>query len=120
MTKLKALGLVALVAAVVMVPLYSHARNGPVTHAEWARMVLRALSLEDNLPADAPSRVVFSTLSWKNSLAYPADRYLRARGAEVVGQSGARQVVASNGAAEVAYPLTVVRAGDYRLRLQLE
>jgi hypothetical protein len=120
MTKLKALGLVALVAAVVMVPLYSHARNGPVTHAEWARMVLRALSLEDNLPPDAPSRVVFSTLSWKNSLAYPADRYLRARGAEVVGPAGARQVVATDGAAEVAYPVTVVRAGDYHLRLQLE
>ena len=119
MKTLKALGLVAVVTAGVMFPLYTYARNGPVTHAEWARMVLRALSLEDNLPADAAPRTVFSTLSWKNSLAYPADRYLRARGAEVVGQSGARQVVATNGAAEVAYPVTVVRAGDYRLRLEL-
>jgi hypothetical protein len=119
MKTLKALGLIVVVSAVVMIPLYGHARNGPVTHGEWARMVLRALSLEDNLPANAGPRVVFSTLSWKNSLAYPAERYLRARGTEVVGPSGARVVVATNGAAEVAYPVTVVRAGDYRLRLQL-
>jgi hypothetical protein len=118
MKTLKVLGLAAIVAAAVMVPLYGHARSAPVSHPEWARMLLRALALEDNLPPDASARLVFSTLAWKNSLTFPADRYLRARGAEVVGPSGARQVVATNGTAEVAYPVTVVRAGDYRLRVQ--
>jgi hypothetical protein len=116
---MKTAGLLAIVAAAVMVPLYGEVGRGPVTHPEWARMVLRGLELEDDLPPDAAARLVFSTLSWKQSLAYPADRYLRARGIEVVGPAGAREVVAANGSAEVAYPLTVVRAGDYRLRLEM-
>lgn len=117
MRTLKAVGLLTLVAAAVMVPLYGS--NAPVTHPEWGRMLLRALDLEDDLPPDPAPRLVFSTLSWKNSLAYPADRYLRARGVDVVGPVGARQLVASGGAAEVAYPLTVARAGDYRFRVQM-
>jgi hypothetical protein len=116
---MKTAGLLAIVAAAVMVPLYGEVGRAPVTHPEWARMVLRALELEDDLPPDAPTRLVFSTLSWKQSLAYPADRYLRARGVEVVGPANDREVVAANGAAEVAYPLTVVRAGEYRLRVEM-
>jgi hypothetical protein len=119
MRTLKAAGLLAIVAAAVMVPLYGEVRGGAVVHPEWATMLLSALDLEDDLPPNPPPRLVFSTLSWKNSLAYPADRYLRARGVDVVGPAGARQVVASSGAAEVAYPLAVVRAGDYRLRVQI-
>jgi hypothetical protein len=116
---MKTAGLLAIVAAAVMVPLYGEVGRAPVTHPEWARMVLRALELEDDLPAEAPPRLLFSTLSWKQSLSYPAERYLRARGVEVVGPANAREVVAANGAAEVAYPLTVVRAGDYRLRVEM-
>ncbi|HVR71135.1 MAG TPA: hypothetical protein VMT87_09860 [Vicinamibacteria bacterium] len=119
MRTLKMAGLLAIVAAAVMVPLYGEVGRAPVTHPEWARMVLRALELEDDLPADATARFVFSTLSWKRSLTYPADRYLRARGVDVVGPPGARELVAANGAGEVAYPLTVVRAGDYRLRVEM-
>jgi hypothetical protein len=119
MRTLKTVGLLAIVAAAVLVPLYGEVRGGAVAHPEWARMLLRALDLEDDLPPNATARLLFSTLSWKQSLAYPADRYLRARGVDVVGPDGARHVVASNGAAEVAYPLAVIRAGDYRLRLQL-
>jgi hypothetical protein len=119
MRTMKTAGLLAIVAAAVMVPLYGEVGRAPVRHPEWARMVLRALELEDDLPADAPTRLLFSTLSWKQSLAYPADRYLRARGVEVTGPANDREVVAANGAAEVAYPLMVVRAGDYRLRVEM-
>jgi hypothetical protein len=117
MRTLKAVGLLTLVAAALMVPLYGS--NAPVIHPEWGRMLLRALDLEDDLPPDPGPRLVFSTLSWKNSLAYPADRYLRARGVDVVGPAGARHLVAARGAGEVAYPLAVVRAGDYRFRVQM-
>jgi hypothetical protein len=117
MRTLKTLGLVAIVAAGVMV--YAEVRTGSVTHPHWARMLLRAIELEDDLPADATTRLVFSTLSWKQSLAYPAERYLRARGVDVVGPAGARQVVATQAVAEVAYPVAVVRGGDYRLRLEI-
>jgi hypothetical protein len=117
MRTLKTGGLVAIVAAAVMV--YAEVRTGSVMHPQWARMLLRAMELEDDLPADATTRLVFSTLSWKQSLAYPAERYLRARGVDLVGPAGARQVVATNGVAEVAYPIAVVRGGDYRLRLEI-
>jgi hypothetical protein len=119
MRTLKTVGLLAIVAAAVLVPLYGEVRAGALLHPEWAQMLLRALDLEDDLPSDPPARLVFSTLSWKNALTYPADRYLRARGVEVVGPVGARHLVASNGSAEVAYPIAVARAGEYRLRLQM-
>lgn len=119
MKALKIAGLLAIVAAAVMVPLYGEVGGGGVRHPEWARMLLRALDLEDDLPQNPTASLIFSTLSWKNTLTYPADRYLRARGVDVVGPAGARHVVAAGGAAEVAYPLAVVRAGDYRLRVEI-
>ena len=120
MKALKTAGLIAIVAAAVMVPLYGEVGGGGVRHPEWARMLLRALDLEDDLPQNATASLVFSTLSWKNTLTYPADRYLRARGVEIAaGPAGARHVVAAGGAAEVAYPIAVVRAGDYRLRVEI-
>jgi hypothetical protein len=117
MRTLKTLGLVVVIAAAVMV--YAEVKTSTVSHPQWARLLLRALDLEDDLPAEATNRVLFSTLSWKQSLAYPAERYLRARGVDVVGPSGSRVVRAANGSAEVAYPVAVVRGGDYRLRLEI-
>ena len=117
---LKALGLAAVVTvAAVMVPLYGDPGTSSVAHGEWARMLLRALDMERVLTPASTDAQVFSTLSWKNSLAFPADAYLRGEGVDVVGAVGARKVVATGAPGEVAYPLAVVSGGDYRLRARM-
>ncbi|HEY2946128.1 MAG TPA: hypothetical protein VGN09_27090 [Vicinamibacteria bacterium] len=117
---LKALGLAAVVMVVaVLVPLYGDPRSSSVEHGEWARMLLRALDMERAVTPAAPDARLFSLLSWKNSLAFRADAYLRGEGVDVVGAGGARRVVAHSAAGEVAYPLAVVRGGDYRLRARM-
>lgn len=115
-SRLKTMALVTVVGAAVLVPLYGDPRQAPVTHAEWARMLLRALEMGDVLQASTQASQVFSTLSWKNSLAFGAEQYLKADGVEV----GERGVVAAEGVGEVVYPLAVVRGGDYRLRLRVK
>jgi hypothetical protein len=117
---LKALGLAAVVTVVaVLVPLYGDPRSSSVEHGEWARMLLRALDMERVVKPASPDAQLFSVLSWKNSLAFHADAYLRGEGVDLVGASGRRQVVATSAAGEVAYPLAVVRGGDYRLRARM-
>src|SRR6267142_1939112 len=75
---LKALGLAAVVTvAAVMVPLYGDTRSSSVEHGEWARMLLRGLDMERTVKPASPDAQLFSVLSWKNSLAFHADAYLR-------------------------------------------
>jgi hypothetical protein len=117
---LKALGLAAVVAVVaVLVPLYGDPRASSVEHGEWARMLLRALDMERAVTPASPDAQLFSALSWKNSLAFRADAYLRGEGVDVEGTGGTRRVVATAAAGEVAYPLAVARGGDYRLRARM-
>jgi hypothetical protein len=118
--QLKTGALVAVVAAAALVPLYGDPRQSPVTHAEWGRMLLRALELDEMLPPGSQASAVFSILSWKNSLAYRGDRYAWADGVEVVGEGITRRVQATAEAAEVRYPLAVVRAGDYKVRVRTQ
>src|SRR5262249_61856588 len=54
-----------------------------------------------------------------DSVAYPADRYLRADGVTVEQQGGVRRVTAKDVAGEVVYPLAIVSGGDYRLRARI-
>ena len=61
---------VVAVTALALLPLYGDPRPSPITHPEWARMVLRAMDLLDNVPLAEQASQVFSTLSWKNSLIY--------------------------------------------------
>ena len=56
----KAAGLVVLVAAAAMVPLYGDPRQTPVTHTEWARMLLRAMDMEDAVRSSTQASQVFS------------------------------------------------------------
>jgi hypothetical protein len=117
---LKALGLAAVVTVVaVMVPLYGDPRSSSVEHGEWARMLLRALEMERVVRPASTDAQVFSTLSWKNSLTFRADAYLRGEGVDVVGAGAVRKVVATAAPGEVAYPLAVVSGGDYRLRARM-
>ena len=110
---------VAAIASLGLLPLYGDPRPSPVTHPDWARMVLRGLDLLDSTPLSAQASQIFATLSWKNSLAYRADRYLTGEGVQVEGAGDGRRVLASAEVGEVAYPIAVARGGDYRVRLLL-
>ena len=109
----------AVIASLALLPLYGDPRPSPVTHPDWARMVLRGLDLLDSTPLSAQASQIFATLSWKNSLAYRADRYLTAEGVQVEGTGEVRRVLARAEVGEVAYPIAVARGGDYRVRLLL-
>lgn len=116
LARLKSAAGLAVVTAAVLVPLYGDPRKAPVTHSEWARMLLRALEMEEVLKTSPQASQVFSTLSWKDSLSFSADRYLSADGVE----RAQRGVVATEGVGEVVYPLAIVRGGDYRLRVRVK
>ncbi|HET7291975.1 MAG TPA: hypothetical protein VFM88_06100 [Vicinamibacteria bacterium] len=110
----------AVVVAGALLPVFGDPRYGPVTHAEWARLLLRGLAMDDALASTGEASAAFAILSWKNSLSFPADRYQRADGVVVVtSEGGARRVAASEGIGEVAYPVAVPRGGDYRVRMRL-
>jgi hypothetical protein len=114
--KLKALALAAVGATVALVPLYGAPRTSAVSHAEWARMLLRALQMDQIIESTAQASQAFTVLSWKESLTYHGDRYLRAEGVE---RTGTHAVSAVHVEGDVAYPVAVVRAGDYRLRVRI-
>src|SRR5262245_55104014 len=115
---IRTLALVAGVAGAGFLPLYGDPRLSPVSHSEWARMIVRSLDLLESGLTDQASQV-FSTLSGKDSRAYRADRYAKGEGVEVVGEGAAKAVRAKAPVAEVTYPLAIARGGDYRLRLRL-
>jgi len=118
--RLRTLALAVPLAALALVPLYGDPRQSPVTHSEWARMVLRGLELEEALPASQHASDVFAALSWRTSLAYPADAYLQAQGVAVHEQNGERLLTVTDPlGGEASYHLAVVRGGDYRVRLRL-
>jgi hypothetical protein len=118
-SRVKLFGGLAVLAGLAMVPLFGDPRNSPVTHPEWARMLLRALDMEDAVSRAATASQVFAILSWKNSLAYHGDGYATADAVTVRGDGEERYVVAEKGVGEVVYPLAVSRGGDYRLRARL-
>ena len=114
------LGLTAgAVTVLALLPLYGDPRPSPVTHPEWARMILRALDLLGNVPLAEQASQAFSTLSWKNSLSYRADHYTKGAGVTVMGEEPARRIEASAEVGEVSYGVAVARGGDYRMRLLL-
>ena len=114
----RTLALVGGVAAAGLLPLYGDPRQSPVSHPEWARMVVRSLDLLESGLTDQASQV-FATLSGKDSRAYRADRYIKGEGVEVFGEGTARAIRATAPVAEVTYPLAIARGGDYRLRMRL-
>ncbi len=115
-SRLKRVALATIVAAAALVPLFGDPRVTPVTHPIWARMLLRALEMNEAVRTSPQASQVFAALSWRDSLTYPADRYLRGDGVTVRQRGGLRAVVASEGTGQVVYPLAVVRGGDYQMR----
>lgn len=119
MSRLKTVALAAIVAVAALVPLFGDSRVTPVTHPIWARMLLRALAMNEAVRASTRASEVFSTLSWRDSLTFAADHYSRGDGVTVRDQDGVRVVAAGEGTGQVAYPLAVVRGGDYQMRVRL-
>lgn len=115
----KTVALAAIVAGAALMPLFGDPRSTPVTHPIWARMLLRALEMNEAVRASTHASQVFSALSWRDSLILPADHYLRGDGVAVQERSGVRLVAASDGTGHVVYPLTVIRGGDYQMRVRL-
>jgi hypothetical protein len=115
--QMKALALAAVVGTAVLLPLVGDSRPAPVTHAEWARMLLRALDMDDVVAQTATASQAFSTLSWRNSLSFRANLYVRGQGVEA--ESSGRVVAGAQAPGEVAYAVSIVRGGDYRLRARL-
>jgi hypothetical protein len=117
--RLKTFVLAAVVAVAALVPLFGDPRATPVTHPLWARMLLRSLDMTDAVRASTQASQVFAILAWRDSLFYPADRYLRAEGAVVREEGGRPVLVAGAGPAEVSYAVAVAQPGDYQLRARL-
>ena len=111
--------LVAGVAVVALLPLYGDPRNSAVTHAEWARMLLRGLDMHAAMQQTSTAAQAFSVLSWKGSLSYRADRFLTGDDVRVQGSGEDRVVVPTAEIGEVTYAVAVVKGGDYRLRLNM-
>jgi hypothetical protein len=117
--KVKAAVLGAVVSTAALVPLFGDPRSTPVTHPIWARMLLRAMDMNEAVKTSSQASQVFSALAFRDSVAYPADRYLRADGVTVEQQGSVRKVTAKDVAGEVVYPLAVVSGGDYRIRARI-
>ncbi|MCG6924506.1 MAG: hypothetical protein LJF30_04225 [Acidobacteria bacterium] len=115
----KTLVLAAVVGSAALVPLFGDPRTTPVTHPLWGRMLLRALEMNEAVRVSTEASRVFSTLAWRDSLSFPADRFLREDGAVVREEAGRRVMAAVGGPAELVYPLAVVQPGDYQLRTRL-
>jgi hypothetical protein len=96
------MALPVLAAGAALVPLYGDPRATPVTHPEWARLLLRGLEMGEMLKASEQASQVFSFLSWKNTLTLDAARYTRGDGVELVGQAPRRRVVATAAVGEVS------------------
>src|SRR5258708_5813975 len=97
---LRTLSLLTVVAVGALLPLFGDPRPSPVTHPEWARMILRALDLLQSSGgfADQASQV-FTTLSGRDSLSYRADRYGKAAGIEVLDEPRPGRARAARGGA---------------------
>jgi hypothetical protein len=117
--RLKTVVLAAVVATAALVPLFGDPRQTPVTHPLWARMLLRSLEMTEAVRASSQASQVFSALAPRDSLAYPADRFLRAEGAELSGEGASSVLTAGGAPAEVSFAIPVAQPGDYHLRARL-
>jgi hypothetical protein len=117
--RLKTAILGAVVVCAALVPLFGDPRQTPVTHPIWGRMLLRALDMQDAIRESTQASQVFATLSWRDSLSLPGDRFAKGDGVAVKDDAGVRRVVAGTTPGEVVYPVAVVQGGDYQFRVRM-
>jgi hypothetical protein len=119
LTRARLGALIAVVGTAALIPLYGDPRNSALTHAEWARMMLYGLGMEEAAKQTPTAAQAFAILSWKSSLSFRADRYASGDAVRVEGEGEKRQVVATGDVGEVTYTVGVVRGGDYRFRVHV-
>ncbi len=114
-----AVGFVAGVAAIALLPLYGDPQGAAVvSHPEWARMMIRGLDLLSETPGVNDTALqVFATLSGRESRSFSADQYVHATRVELSGEGASQRLRPLGGIGEAAYALSVARAGEYRMRL---
>ena len=120
MKSLKGVSLaVAAAVAAILVPLYGDPRRAPVTHPEWAHMLVRALDMESVLAPGSSASLAFDSLSWRTSVSVAADKPFRSAGVEFL--AGPPRAVRANpgSTGELGYRLAIGRPGDYHVRLKL-
>jgi hypothetical protein len=109
------------VAGVALLPLFGDSRPADaVSHAEWARMMLRGLGLLSDAPGVNDTALqAFAELSGRDSRSWAADHYVRGNRVEVVEEDGRTALRPSGGIGEAVYALGIAQQGDYRLRFHL-
>lgn len=112
----RSLWIVAALSMAILVPLYGDPRRAPVTHSEWARMMMLSLGFEDALQRVENADALFRGLAWKDERYLVASKYKRGTG---VTRRGVFVDTATE-SGESAYDLPVVRSGDYNVRLRLQ
>jgi hypothetical protein len=118
---MKVVALAALAAAGVIATLFADPRATPVTHPLWARMLLRALEMDQAVQSGVHASTVFATLSGRESRVFSAetDAYAYADGVVLIREGAAPRLSAVGEAGEVRYAVAIVQGGDYRLRARL-
>ena len=121
MRAFRAIALLFGVAVLALLPLYGDVRPAAaVSHAEWARMVLRGMALLADAPGvNDTATQAFATLSGRDSRAFAGDQYVRGQHVQPFAEKNARGIRASGGIGEAVYALGIAREGDYRLRFDL-
>ena len=121
MDRVRALGLLAGVALVGLLPLYGDpVPAAAVSHPEWARMLLHGLDLlVDTAGVNDTAQQVFLTLSGRDSRALGAEQLVRGTHVEVVEEQGVRRIRPVGGIGEAVFALAVARPGEYRTRFYL-
>jgi len=118
LSRVKLAATISVVAAAALV-VYGDPRNAPVTHAEWARMLLRGLGMDEAVKQTSTAAQAFAILSWQGSMSFRADHYVAGDDVRVDGEGETRHVVATGEVGEVSYAVAVVRGGDYRFRVDV-
>jgi len=113
-------GPVVLAAAMALAPQRGDSKADPVTHPEWANMMLRGLGLEDSLAyADTPARA-FAILSWRQSEWLDATEIIVGSDHGVTVEPGSPVLLRARAdVGEASFPVTVARPGEYRLRVRM-
>ena len=119
MSRAKGTLLAGIAAIVALVPLYGDPRQTPVTHPEWAYLVLRAMGLDAFVGRDTTASLAFEALAPRLGLSLEPGRYLRADGVRRLEGGAVLEATASPGG-EVAYSVAAAQGGDYRVRLTLQ
>lgn len=113
--KYRPLWIVAALSILALVPLYGDPRRSPVSHSEWARMMMRSLGFDDSLASMENAADLFRALAWKDQRNMAASSYKRGTGVTNRGDF----VDTGTETGEVAFDLAIVRSGDYNVRLRL-